>query len=103
MNLDESYSLNAHVSRTVREILGQRFDIATAWTIIRSLWTSAILDSRQPPAWPRPQGQPLKMLESDCCFIDPWSPGAMETMERTYPELVALDTKYFRGRPRESA
>jgi len=30
MNLDESYSLNAHVSRTVREILGQRFDIATA-------------------------------------------------------------------------
>lgn len=84
---DESYSLNAHVSSTVREILGRRLSAANAWSVICGLWTSAILDSREPSIMRRdPRSLPRPLVAG--WFLDPWSDNARERMVRTYPELV---------------
>jgi len=99
--MDESYSLNAHVSASIKGLLLRRFCWPQAWATIQNLWRWAVLDSRQPeiPAgsgqsrgWrdaePQAAGR-LQLLQSGRCFIDPWSASAMETMERTWPELAA--------------
>ena len=85
---DESYSLAAHVSWTLREILGRRYDVATAWNIIRQLWTCAILDSREPMIMQRPAGWKPTLLEGGQWFLDPFGATAKESMLRTWPELA---------------
>ena len=101
MNPDDSYALDRHVSASIKGLLLRRFCWPQAWATIQNLWRWAVLDSRQPevPAGsPADGGMPshgqqaaggLQFLQSGRCFIDPWSASAMETMERTWPELAA--------------
>ena len=87
---DDSYALDRHVSASIRGLLLRRFCWPQAWATIQNLWRWAMLDSRMPEV---PAGR-LQLLQSGRCFIDPWSASAMETLERTWPELAAA----FRGR-----
>ena len=90
--MDDSYALDRHVSASIKGLLLRRFSWPQAWATIQNMWRWAVLDSRQPEI---PAGREqlatgrLQLLQSGRCFIDPWSASAMETMERTWPELAA--------------
>ena len=86
--MDDSYALDRHVSASIKGLLLRRFSWPHAWATIQNMWRWGALDSREPaPLW---KGQTLNVewLKGGRCWIDPWSPSAMEGMERTYPELV---------------
>jgi hypothetical protein len=89
MNQDDSYALDRHVSASIRGLLLRRFCWPQAWATIQNLWRWAVLDSRLPTLSAERKALSVEYLKSGRCFIDPWSPGAVETMERTWPELVS--------------
>jgi hypothetical protein len=88
--MDDSYALDRHVSASIKGLLLRRFCWPQAWAAIQNLWRWAVLDSRQPevPSGQSRSGAGLQFLQSGRCFIDPWSASAMETLERTWPELA---------------
>ena len=103
MNQDDSYALDRHVSASMKGLLLRRFCWPQAWATIQNLWRWAVLDSRLPAPSAECIGHSagdqtpcamrhalrVEYLQSGRCFIDPWSASAMETMERTWPELAA--------------
>jgi hypothetical protein len=99
---DDSYALDRHVSASIQGLLLRRFRWPQAWATIQNMWRWAVLDSRLPTPSAERIGHSVgirtpcaerhalrvEYLQSGRCFIDPWSASAMETMERTWPELA---------------